>query len=182
MKKLVSFLAVAMMVLSLSACGTSELKELFSDSNNGVDSYGDVVETAFFDFSVNGAYLTKDYHGYKPADGMELLVADMTIKNSFDKSIPMYDTDFLVLWGEDDDDAFAWPVTTNPANGNVVEAAYVDEEQLPAEYELDVRQSRRGMLVFAVPEGYHDFTICTFDSYQDDAEEGDTYFVYITVK
>ena len=183
MKKLWRLLAVGMMVFGLSACGTSELKELLNESDDGVYSYGDVVHTAFFDFTVNGAYLTKDYHGYKPEDGMEFLVADMTVKNTFSDQIPMFDTDFQAQWGDDDDEeAYSFPVTTNRETGEEVKEAYADEEQLPYEYELDKRQTRRGMLVFAVPEGHQDFSISTRDSYEDEEQEGDTYFVYISVK
>ena len=70
------------------------------------------METYFFDFTVNSAYLTSDYAGYTPAEGNVLLVADITVKNTFQQSFEMYDVDFQAQW-DDGDDAFAYPITTD---------------------------------------------------------------------
>ena len=68
------------------------------------------MHTMFFDFTVTGAYLAEEYEGYQPAEGNQLLVADITVKNTFEQSIEMYDTDFQVQW-DDGDDAYAYPIT-----------------------------------------------------------------------
>ena len=39
-------------------------------------------------------------------------MADITVKNTFEQSIEMYDTDFQVQW-DDGDDAYAYPITTD---------------------------------------------------------------------
>ena len=76
-KRLFALAAAAVMVLGLTACG--------GGSNEG--RTGDTMETYFFDFTVNSAYLTSDYAGYTPAEGNVLLVADITVKNTFQQSL-----------------------------------------------------------------------------------------------
>ena len=59
-QRLIALLAAAVMVMGLTACGGG------SGTNEGrVD---DTMETFFFDFTVNSAYLTNDYEGYAPAE------------------------------------------------------------------------------------------------------------------
>lgn len=55
------------------------------------------------------------------------------------------------------------------------------EEQLPAEYELAVNETRTGDLVFDVPAGEKDFSISHLELFDDDSE-GDTFFVYFTAE
>lgn len=102
-QRLFALAAAVVMALGLTACGGSGSSE---------GRTGDTMETYFFDFTVNSAYLTSDYAGHTPAEGNVLLVADITVKNTFQQSIEMYDTDFQVQW-DDGDDAYAYPITTD---------------------------------------------------------------------
>ena len=77
---------------SASAEITADLSglERLVDSSYVPPSYsgrtGDTMETYFFDFTVNSAYLTSDYAGRTPGEGNVLLVADITVKNTFEQS------------------------------------------------------------------------------------------------
>lgn len=102
-QRLFALAAAVVMALGLTACGGSGSSE---------GRTGDTMETYFFDFTVNSAYLTSDYAGRTPGEGNVLLVADITVKNTFEQSIEMYDTDFQVQW-DDGDDAYAYPITTD---------------------------------------------------------------------
>ena len=103
----------------------------------------------------------------------------MTIKNTFHESIPMYDDDFQGQWSAgSESDAFAWPITEGAGEGDLDPVA---EEQLPAEYELAVSESRTGTLVFDVPAGEKDFSVAHMELFDDDSE-GDTFFVYFTAE
>lgn len=68
--RLFALAAAAVMALGLTACGGG------GSSEGRVD---DTMETYFFDFTVNSAYLTSDYAGYTPAEGNVLLVANITV-------------------------------------------------------------------------------------------------------
>ena len=85
MKRVFVLVTALVMALSLAACGGD------AEANEG--RVNDTMETYFFDFTVNSAYLTADYEGYTPAEGNVLLVASITVKNTFQESIEMYDTD-----------------------------------------------------------------------------------------
>ena len=57
-QRLFALAAAVVMALGLTACGGSGSSE---------GRTGDTMETYFFDFTVNSAYLTSDYEGYTPA-------------------------------------------------------------------------------------------------------------------
>jgi len=91
------------------------------------------------------------------------------VKNTDTASIPMFDTDFQAQWNEDeDDDAFSMPIEK-----------IVSDQQLPDEYELGVKESRTGLLIFEVPEEYKDFSVSYMEYFSDDTT-GDLFFVYFT--
>ena len=131
------------------------------------------MHTEFFDYTVNSAYLCDDYEDHIPAEGYRLLVADVTVKNTFNESIPMFDTDFQAQWTDDSEDAYALPLTYYMDQ--------VSDQQLPTEYELAVDEERTGALVFEVPEGEKDFSISYLELFED-GSEGDVFFVYFTAE
>ncbi len=183
MKKITSILLMALLAFQLTAC-SNDLSEILPErfSENDIypeDGYAegrmnDVMHTVFFDYSVNSAYLCSEYNGYVPADGYTLLVADITVKNTLNQTIEMYDTDFQIQWGDDtNEEAYGYPITTS--------ADTVSDEQLPSLYELAIDEERSGALVFEVPTGYTDYSISYLEIYSDDSQ-GDVFFVYFTAR
>ena len=173
MKKMWTWMLPVTLLLSLTACGSQGVSE---------GRTGDTMETYFFAFTVNSAYLTGEYAGYTPAEGHQLLVADVTVKNTYRKSIEMYDMDFQLGWGETDD-AFTYPITTDLETLEELEP--VGEHQLPGTYTLAIDEERTGELVYEVPAGQADFSISYLELFDDGTEEGDTgdtYFVYFTAE
>lgn len=154
MKKFVGIIVATVLAFSLVGCGPvdSAIQNIASSGSNtssksGVvtaddDGYaegrmGDVMRTYFFDYTVNSAYTCNDYEGYTPSEGNKLLVAEITVKNTDRSTVTMYDTDFQIQWGDDDnDDAYAAPITYY---GNTV-----SDEQLPEEYDLGVNEEKTG--------------------------------------
>lgn len=132
---------------------------------------GDCMETYFFNFSINSAYLCKEFKGYRPADKKTILVAEATVKNSWHGSITMFDTDFQVQWNSDGAEDYDYPITCY--------AEPICNEQLPEKYELGVDEEITGLLIFEVPEGRKDFSIAYLELFDDDSE-GDVFFVYFT--
>lgn len=190
MKKTVALLLALLLVFSLAAC-TSGSNEPAADpgsdpvikeaEDGGVfdGRIGEIIRTYFYDFKVTDAYLCDDYHGFTPQDGNVLLVVKVDIENTMNSSIPMSDMDFQAQWGDDADDAFAWPITSDPETMD--DRGTLCDEQLPYEYEMSVGEKiSGGELVYEVPEGYKDFSISAIDDFEDDSEEGGVYFVYFT--
>ena len=164
MKKFAGIMVATVLAFSLVACGpvdsaVQNLAGAASNKGSGVvtaddDGYaegriGDVMRTYFFDYTVNSAYTCKEFEGYTPAEGNKLLVAELTVKNTDRSTVTMYDTDFQIQWGDDDDDdAFDAPITYY--------SDAVSDDQLPEEYDLSVNEERTGLLVFEVPEDSKD--------------------------
>ena len=189
MKKFVGIIVATVLAFSLVGCGPvdSAIQNIASSGSNtssksGVvtaddDGYaegriGDVMRTYFFDYTVNSAYTCKEFEGYTPAEGNKLLVAELTVKNTDRSTVTMYDTDFQIQWG-DDDDAFDAPITYY--------SDAVSDDQLPEEYDLSVNEERTGLLVFEVPEDSKDYSISYLEQFSNDTK-GDVFFVYFTAK
>lgn len=100
------------------------------------------MKTYFFDYTVNNAYLCEEYNGYQPADGKCILVAEVTVKNTFNESIEMYDTDFQIQWNSDGADDYDYPITAY--------ADPVSDDQLEETYELGINEETTGLLVYEV--------------------------------
>lgn len=166
LKKRNWMLAMALvLILALTACGGSG--EEYEEGR-----IGDVMHNQFFDFTVNGAYTCDSFEGYTPEAGKKLLVAELTVKNTFNETIPMFDTDFQAQWDdeEDQDNAFSNPVET-----------IVSEDLLEAEYDLAVDEERTGLLIFEVPEDLQDFSVVYLEEF-DDGGTGGLFQVYFTAK
>lgn len=177
MKKILLVLTAVLCVCLLAACGDPAPAE--AEVGYAVDGYaegrmGDTMHTYFFDYTVNSARLCDTYEGFVPQqDGYQLLVADVTIKNTHYESIPMFDSDFQVQWSVEDDDAYDVPITYY---GDMV-----SQDQLPTEYELAVDETRTGLLVYEVPGDEKDFSIAYLENF-DDGTSGDAFFVYFTAE
>lgn len=158
-----------------SSVSTPAGSDVYPDEDGFAEGrYGDVMHNVFFSYCVNSAYVCSEYHGYTPAEGNELLVANVTVTNTSRSSIPMFDTDFQVQWGDDADDAYDYPITAYDPEANLVA-----DEQLPDSYDLAVGETVNGVLVYEVPAGNRDFSISYMEWFADDTT-GDVFFVFFT--
>ena len=112
MKKIASLFLATVMAVALIGCGApgtsdgSSAKTGYPDEDGYAEGkLNDTMHTYFFDFTVNSAYVCDKYENYTPQEGKELLVAEVTIKNTHRESIPMFDTDFQVQWNDSAEDA-----------------------------------------------------------------------------
>ena len=176
MKKLLALIMCLLLALTMVACGGKSLGTEDEESSYHEGEIGQTMETYFFDFTVTSAYISDSYSDYVADDGEAFLVLNVTVKNTWDKDITMYDTDFQVQWGDDAEDAFCYPITAEYSDG-LVDAL----RQLPEEYELSKGKSRSGELVFMVPSGHSEYTVSyqeLFDTTDGETKEGDVFFVY----
>lgn len=172
MKKLITLLLAIATTFTLVGCGGSSNVVRPDKDGFAEGKLGDTMRTYFFDYTVNSAYLCDEYEGYVAADGYELLVADVTVKNNGSSDVEMYDTDFQIQWGDDADDAFDFSLTFYTDDGKGL-----NDKMLPSIYTLAPKESRTGLLVFEIPEGNKEFSISYMEYFNDDST-GDTFFVY----
>lgn len=170
MKRIVSAALAFLMLMSLTACGVLSLKD---GKNGDKEGYiGDTMSTYWFDFTVDDAYSCAEYEGYAAGSGKKLVVVSMTLKNTCGHSVDMWDTDFPILWGGEDDGDLDYPI------------APVSDEQLLLEYSLGINQSKSGVLVYEVPDSYRDFSVAFLEVFEDandeNGQDGDLFFVDFT--
>lgn len=120
----------------------------------------DVLSTAFFDVTVQGASLTG---GGDPAagDGKALLAVDITVRNTYEKALTMYDTDFQIQWGPGAGD-FGYPIADKAL-------------QLPESYQLEAGEERTGRLLYEIPAGSRTITLAYRDFFTDGTTGGTFY-------
>lgn len=187
MKRLLTLTLALMLILALAACGGNSGSSgsgspgsgnVYAEDGYGEGRIGDVVHSVFMDFSIDSAYTTSNYNGHTAPAGKQVLVVEMTVKNTFKETLPMWDVDFQAQWtASADTDEYAWPITAGEDGNDSLDT--VAAEQFPSEYDLSVGESRTGTLVFDVPENEKDFSISHQELFEDDSE-GDIFFVYFT--
>lgn len=188
MKRFGALILALALAWSLTACGgsgssgTSVLPALnggsgassagSSDGDYSEGRLGDVMRTYFFAFTVNSVYTCDSFDDFAPEEGKQVLVAEVSVKNTFTESLPMFDTDFQIQWNdkEDPDNAYASPISAN-----------FSDELLPETYELAVDEQVTGLLAFEVPADVKDYSLVYLEEFDDDTT-GDFYAVYFTAK
>ncbi len=115
---------------------------------------GRAFSTMFFDYTVAAAESPAEYDGYTPAEGNRLVLLRVTVKNDFGSTLPMYDTDFQLQWGEGDND-YAWAVDA------------FNSEMMPLEWELADGKTVTYDMLFEAPAGQSDFSLVYLEEYTD---------------
>jgi hypothetical protein len=168
----------AVLAFSLVGCGSqldiAKMLEAEGRPFNNVTTgkVGDTLTNTFFEWTVKSAVvkdsLTVDGEEYLPyADGYKFLLVDITTKNVFDKTNPMSNTDFSIIWSKGDD------TVEDYAYSEFMNGMYPDELMQA------VGESDGGILVFEVPGDVHSAFIAYYEIWSDDFE-GDTYLFEVT--
>lgn len=172
MKKSAAFLLVLAMLGPLGGCGLDLSLSQGPSVKKG--HIGDTMATYWFDFTIEDAYSCSEYDGYTAQEGCQLVVATMLVENTWDRSVDLWETDFVILWGDEME------------NMEITVPVYT-EDQFPEEYTLGIDGNRTGLLIYEVPEECRDFAIWFQELYEDednpeneDGIEGDSYLVYFT--
>lgn len=160
LKKCSVILAVLMLALAFAACSDKK-------TSGGI---GDTLSTMFFDYTVVSAESPSEYDGYTPEDGNKLLLLSVKVKNDFGSTLPMYDDDFQLQWG---DGEYTWAVRA------------FNSEMMPAEWELENKKTATYDMLFEVPANETEFSLAYLEIYTDrnnNAQTGDVFSITFTVK
>ena len=168
---------------SADSSSSIDLRDDVEYEAGGANGYvGDILHTAFLNFAVTDAYTCASYGDFTPQEGNQILVVEVAILNTSTASLPMFDTDFQIQWGDGRED-YGWPITTAEEvwDHQTRSEEALDERQLPGEYEIAINAQRSGLLFFEVPAGGKDYAL-SFEEYFEDGTVGDVYFVYFTAE
>lgn len=146
-----------------------------ADENGMAEGFvGDLFSNAFFDYKVNDVQTVDAYEGYTPAEGNKLIVVDLTIKNTFRGSTPMFASDFYIVYDWTSENVqYADPINAEDDSKTLA-------GMLPMEYTLKINETRNGVSVYEIPAESKDVTLC-FDEYFENGETGASYYVDFTV-
>lgn len=140
-----------------------------SESDDGYFSgrIGDHMRTVFFEFTVNSVEYPEAYGDITPADGNQLVLADVTVRNVFSQTLPMSIYDFQIQWGEGDED-FGYQ-----AEG------LTGDNLMPDQYQLLRGASESYKLLYEIPADADPNKLSiSYLEVWDDNTEGDVFFVY----
>lgn len=134
-------------------------------NNDGAYAIGDKISTAFFTFTVKSAAFVDEYAGATAGEGRRLVDVVIATTNTFGDDIPMFDTDYIILWGDGEND---WNYCLDPLDATMAESEYTltDGETMERHYIFEVAADATGL------------EICYTEFYDDDST-GDSYFVAI---
>lgn len=175
-KRIALALSMVLFALAFTACGPN----LFSGGDGGSKDteggIGDTLSNMFFDYTVLEATSPAEYDGYTAAEGNRLIVCSVKVKNTFGETIPMYDSDFQLQWGNigGDDDDYTFSLDA------------FNDTMMPLEYELADGEEVTYDLVFEAPADVKDFGLVYLEEYYTGSESesgtGDFFSVNFTVE
>ena len=161
MKKVLFLLITLAGMVWLPACGTQP------DWENKFYSVEERAVTAFLEYEITAARACRSYRGTAAQPGHQLVVAEVSIWNTEEYTLPMGRYDFRVQWGEREED-YAYPL------------AWYCDAQLPDQYDIPEDGQVRGVLVFEIPEGDRELALGFLEVFENESQ-GDAHFIYFTI-
>ena len=130
---------------------------------------GETITNVFFSFSVNHAALVDEYSGEKAERGFLFLVTEITVTNTSEEELPMWDSDFAVQWGDGEND-YSYPYTR------------FADTQMEDAFTLAPQETLTADVVYEIllQEGENEYSI-SYLEYYDDEVEGNIFYVQFTI-
>lgn len=130
---------------------------------------GEVLNNEFFSLKVTDVYRYSSMGDYLPDDGFDFVAVNITVGNIFSESIPVGSYDYVLRWGEGEENSFeAFQV------GNL--HTDYDIRFFPDDTTLSVGTSKSGYVIFQAPSDSTELTLEYLEVYDDDFE-GNTYHI-----
>lgn len=130
---------------------------------------GEELKNEFFSLKVTDVYRYSSMGEYLPDDGFDFVAVNISVGNIFSESIPVGSYDYVLRWGEGDENSFeAFQV------GNM--HTDYDISFFPDDTTLSVGASKSGYIIFEAPSDSTELTLEYLEVYEDDFE-GNTYHI-----
>jgi len=191
-KVLTMGVAVLSLLLTLTACGSSEetgnsissvtnniASGIENVTNSVTDSIGQLINgnvtgevgktysTQWFSFTIKSIETVSEYAGHTAPDGMKLIDVVVEETNIFDSPIPMGTFDYYV------DEAslidYIYPISP------------LDETMMPDEFELAVDETVEFHMIFEVPADINNYQLL-YTEVDEYSEEGATFTINFTAE
>ena len=155
--------------LKTAVVGAKVLEDGRTVGGSARGKIGETLTNVFFSFCVDKVELLDEYEGQQPERNYVYLVSEVTIKSIAEEPIPMWSEDFLIQWGDGEND-YAYPL------------AKFSDSQMDEEFTLSKEESITKVLVFEVPvpEEENEYNISYLEYYEDDTE-GNTFYVIFSL-
>lgn len=178
----------ALLLLTLSLCGcvfpfqskkyptwsTKGILESYTLSDgrviDGWSAYqiGDKITAKWYNFTVNSFEKVNEYGGYKKTDKTNLYHANISITNTSDKKVYLFDGDFALLWNLDKTErsyAYSKEAKTDTMLKNEIVIDINETKTIDTLYEVDNNVSKPMAIYY-------------YEQYSD-GTKGNKYYVYI---
>ena len=131
-------------------------------------SIGEEIEAKWYKFTVNSVEEVDSYKDYKPGDNNTLYHASITITNTSEKDVYLFDSDFALVWNlESDDPSYAYSIDA------------IDDSMLVNEMVIKIGETKTIDTVYEVSKDVKKpMAIYYFEQYSDN-QKGNKYYVYI---
>lgn len=131
---------------------------------------GEKVSAKWYDFTVNNVEIVDSYNGYSAEDGKVLIHSTITITNTSDKKVYLFDGDFLLMWNLENDER-DYVYSKDPYfDGMLVqdmEIGISETKTIHTIYEVDKKLFNKKTMAIYYHEQY------------SDGQKGNNYYVYI---
>ena len=186
MKRISKIVLLSLSIIFLSGCSLpfqsasfptwktkGVLEYYYLSDGRAVDGWlgtkiGETVNAKWYDFTVNKVEEVNEYAGRKAADNKKLIHATITIKNTSNKDVYLFDEDFSLIWDLD---------KSERSHVSSLEA-YTDN-MLSNELVVEQGQSKTIETVYEIDKDVKKpMALYYYEQYSAD-QKGNKYYVYI---
>lgn len=128
----------------------------------------DKVSAKWYDFTVNSVEFVNEYEGYTAGDGNVLVHANITITNTSDKTVYLFDGDFALVWNLENDErsyAYSKEAYTDTMLTNETQINKGETKTIDTVYEIS-KDNKKPMAIYY------------YEQYSD-GQKGNKYYIYI---
>lgn len=127
-----------------------------------------VIKAKWYEFVVNEVNEINEYNGYKPKDNKKLIQANITITNTSDKDVFLFEDDFALIWDLEKDQR-QYITSIEPLNDKMLRNEMVvkvgETINIDTVYEID-KSINKPMAIYY------------YEQYSD-GQKGNKYYIYI---
>lgn len=131
-------------------------------------SIKDKVSAKWYDFTINSVEFVQEYAGYTASDGNTLVHANITVNNTSDKTVYLFDGDFALVWdlsSEERSYTYSLEAYTDTMLKNETAIGIGEEKTIDTVYEIS-KDTKKPMAIYY------------YEQYSD-GQKGNKYYVYI---